>query len=27
VRVWSEPIAKTKHPCDKAEDFYVVLVP
>jgi hypothetical protein len=27
VYVRPEPIAKTKQPCDKAEDFYVVLVP
>jgi hypothetical protein len=27
VRVWPEAIARTKEPCDKAEDFYVVLVP
>lgn len=27
VMVWPEAVAKTKHPCDRAEDFYVVLVP
>jgi len=27
VNVWPEAAAKTKQPCDKAEDFYVVLVP
>ena len=27
VHVWPEAIAKTKQPCDKADDFYVVLVP
>lgn len=27
VHVWPDAIAKAKQPCDKAEDFYVVLVP
>lgn len=27
VMLWPEAVAKAKKPCDRAEDFYVVLVP